>query len=451
MSATPDQPRQEIFRIGAGAAYANDRIEPAQLLVETCELDCIVLECLAERTLALDQAARRIDPGKGYNRRLERRMRALLPACRAQGTRIVTNMGSANPRAAGEETIRIARALGLESLSVAVVTGDDVLHLLDQDTELTDLGRSIADFGRAPISANAYIGIDALLPGIAADVLIAGRAADSSLFLAPIAHHFGWRLDEWDRIARGVVVGHLLECTAHVTGGYFADPGYKDVPGMDDIGYPFAEVDAEGNCVISKPPGSGGLVTEHIVKEQLLYEIHDPRAYRTPDIVANFATVRLGSPGKDRVAVRGATGTARPSDLKVTVGFDGGFLAEGEVSYAGPGALDRARLAAEIIDRRVRRFWPEDIPFRLDLIGVSAVHAAAGATAEASNDVRLRGAARVADRTLAERLLEEIECIVINGPAGGGGHRERLVPSIITHSAMIARDAVKTECEVLTI
>jgi hypothetical protein len=441
-SATP-------LRLGSGAAYANDRIEPARAMLERCQLDYMVLECLAERTLALDQSERRRDPARGYNRRLERRMRALLPLCQPNRTKIVTNMGSANPLAAGEATIEVARELGLRGLSVAVIEGDDVLALLDPQTELIDTGGTIASFGRPPISANAYIGIEALMPGLDSDVVIAGRAADSSLFLAPIAYHFGWALDDWDRIACGAVAGHLLECTAQITGGYFADPGYKSVPGMDDIGYPLGEIHADGSMVIAKTPDTGGMITDLTVKEQLLYEVHDPRAYLTPDVTANFATVELTDQGKDRVGVRNATGQPRPDQLKVTIGFDGGFLGEGEVSYAGPGAVGRARLAADIIERRLRRFWPDDIPFRIDLIGVSALFASARPFEGSSQDVRLRVATRALERDLVERLLEEVECIVINGPAGGGGHRERLVPSVVTRSALIDRAAVQATCRVL--
>jgi hypothetical protein len=438
------------IRIGAGAAFSNDRIRASVDLVEQGRLDYLVLECLAERTLAMDHVERLRDPGRGYNSGLRKRLLAVLRQATEKGTRIVTNMGSANPMGAAREAAQVARELRL-SIRIAVVEGDDVRALMEPDTMLADLGITLAQFGKPMVSANAYIGLDALLPALqtGADIVIAGRVADSSLFLAPAAFEFGWAADDWEKIAAGVLAGHLLECTTQVTGGYFADPGYKDVPGLDNVGYPIGEIERDGRTRIEKLPGTGGCITELTIKEQMLYEVHDPRRYLTPDIAADFSEVDIEVTAPDVVTVSGAIGNPRPEQLKVTVGFDGGLIAEGELSYAGLGARARAELARRIlVDRIVGRFgFAGDM--RVDIIGVNALHATAMYKTAETEDVRIRAALRSADRQDAELLLEEVECLAISGPAGAGGFRGRTTPSIVTHSAFVDRHAVKTSVQVL--
>lgn len=430
-----------MVRIGCGSGGAPDRVAPAEDLARDGALDFLCFESLAERTLAQGHVERRAG-GVGFSPKLEARFRAVLPHCARNGTRVLTNMGGADPRGAGRLTAHLARELGL-SLKIAVIEGDDVLPLIGPDTELPETGGTVASFGRAPIAANAYIGHEAMAEALAggADVVIAGRVSDSSLFLAPIAHAFGVAADDWSLLARGALVGHLLECSTQVTGGYFADPGFKDVPGLDNLGYPLAEVSPDGSAVITKLDGTGGFVTALTVKEQLLYEIHDPAAYLTPDVSADFTTVTIDEVGRDRVRVSGATGRKRPDRLKVLVAFDGGFLAEGEIGYAGPGASDRARLAADIVRRRMMHRHGFNGELRLDLIGVASLHASAGRVSH-SQDVRLRGALRSMDRRWAELLLEEIESLWMGGPAGGGGFRGRITPSVITQPTFVDRTDV---------
>jgi hypothetical protein len=283
-------------------------------------------------------------------------------------------------------------------------------------------------------------------------VVITGRVADPSLFLAPLRHAFGWAEADWDRLAAGTVVGHLLECAAQVTGGYFADPPYKHVPGLAYVGFPLAEVEADGSAVVTKLSQAGGRVDLLTVKEQLLYEVHDPAAYVTPDVVADFAAVRPTAAGEDRVALAGARGARRPERLKVTVAFDGGLLAEAEVSYAGPGAVDRARLAADVLRERLVNLHGLNGPLRCDLVGVAALHGSAGvAYPDAAQDVRLRCAYRADAREPAELVLWEVESLLCCGPAGGGGYRGHVTPSVITHSAFLDRAAVKPSVEIIEV
>ncbi len=281
-----------ILRLGAGAGFQGDRIAPAVDLAERGKLDYLIFECLGERTIALAQQARSVDPTKGYDPLLERRMRAVLPACVRNSTRIVTNMGAANPLAAAEKTRAVARELGLTGLKVAAVMGDDILDEIGEFV-LDETGNRASVLGDRLVSANAYIGIDGLVAALdaGADVVICGRASDPSLFLAPLVHEFGWARDDWTRLGRGILVGHLLECAAQITGGYFADPGFKDVPDLANIGHPLAEVDRDGNAVITKLEGTGGRVSRATCIEQMLYEIHDPARYLPPVVFAYFSMV----------------------------------------------------------------------------------------------------------------------------------------------------------------
>jgi hypothetical protein len=438
------------IRIGCGAGFSSDRLDPAVALARDGRLDALVFECLAERTLAFGHRDRRLDPERGYNPWLGRRLRGVLGHCREQGTRIVTNMGVANPEAAARETVRVAREMGLHGTRVAALTGDDVTGSITPDTLLWE-GMRVKDVPQPLIAANAYLGCDALLPALEEDVdcVITGRVADPSLFLAVLCHRFGWRTDDWQAMGTGTMVGHLLECAGQVTGGYFADPGPKDVPDLAHLGFPLAEVDVDGDVVITKLPGSGGLVSQRTVKEQLLYEVHEPHAYLTPDVTADFSGVRLQDDGADRVRLSGARGRARPEQLKATVAFDGGLLAEAELSYAGLGAMQRARLAGDIVRERMASVHHVDTPLRIDLIGVNALHASAGVPESTTRDVRVRCALRTPDRELAELVLWEMESLLCCGPAAGGGYRGHITPSVITYSASVPRDRVTPQIEVL--
>ena len=444
------------FRLGTGAGFSADRLDPAVDLVRDGDLDAIVFECIGERTLAFGHRDRLTDPEGGYNPLLERRLRAVLPDCIANGTRLITNMGVANPDAAVTRSVEVARELGLFGRRIAAVGGDDVTALIEPETELDQPGFRVCDVGRRLVGANAYLGVDALLLALEAeaDVVITGRVADPSLFLAPLCHAFGWKLDDWPRLGAGTLVGHLMECAAQVTGGYFADPGRKDVRDLAHVGFPIAEVGADGGAVITKLERAGGEVSVRTVKEQLLYEVHDPSAYITPDVVADFSGVKLEAVGNDRVRIGGGKGTVRPDRLKVTVAFDGGFLAEAGVSYAGPGAGRRALLARDILEERMARLHGNQAPLRLDLIGQSALHSTAGEEAgptpiEDIRDVRVRAALRSDDRETAEMLLWEVESLLCCGPAGGGGFRGRITPSVVTHSAFLERDRVRPTLRVV--
>src|SRR6201995_3177517 len=251
------------IRIGSGAGYSGDRIEPAVELAEKGEIDYLVFECLGERTVALAQQARMKNPDGGYDPLLEERMRAVLPLCAAKGIKIVTNMGASNPDAAAKKTAEIARSLGLSRLKVAAVVGDDVLDACkSNDLPIMEFKGTIKQLGNKLLSANAYLGAEPMAGAWrgGADVVITGRASDPALFLAPMIHAFGWAMDDWNLLGRGTVAGHLLECAGQITGGYFADPPYKDVPELARLGFPIGEVGEDGSLIATDVPGSGGAV-----------------------------------------------------------------------------------------------------------------------------------------------------------------------------------------------
>ncbi|MEC5342219.1 acyclic terpene utilization AtuA family protein [Brenneria populi] len=444
----------KTIRIGSGAGYAGDRIEPAVELAQKGDIQYLVFECLAERTIAIGQKQKQQNPDKGYNELLADRMYAVLPRCLEKGIKIITNMGSANPVAAGRRVLEIAKELGAEKLKIAVVTGDDVhTLLLAQDARLDEIGEPISSCGKEIISANAYLGADALVEALhqGADIIIAGRVSDPSLFLAAMRYEFNWAADDWQRLGQGTCIGHLLECAGQITGGYYADPGFKDVPNLERLGFPIAEIAEDGRAVITKVEGSGGRVCVDTCKEQLLYEIHRPDSYITPDVIADFSRVAFEQEGDDRVRVQGAAGRAKTDTLKVSVGYQDGFIGEGEISYAGPGAVARGRLALDIVKNRFAlcRLEPQEV--RYDLIGVDALHGAQRSQESRPYEVRARVAARCASRAQAVKIGNEVETLYTNGPAGGGGVNKSVKEILAMDSTLLPRALVTPAVDYLEI
>lgn len=434
--------------IGCAAGFAGDRTDAAAPVVETLiargGASVLIFEMLAERTLALAQLERRKNPERGYAPLLEAMVQPVLRRCLEHGISIISNFGAANPRAAASLIQRIAREEGVADVRVAVVEGDDLSDA--RGRELLRVYLKSADTEREMVSANVYLGASAIAAALraGAQVVVTGRVADPSLVVGPALAAFGWSESDWERLGRATMAGHLLECGAQVTGGYFADPGCKDVPELHNVGFPIVELEADGSFVVTKADGTGGLVNARTVKEQLLYEVHDPAAYLTPDVVADIAAAEVHEVGANRVAVTGVRGHERPATLKVTVCFAGGWLGEGEISYAGPNAEARAGLAAEIIKRRMN----DALKLRFDLIGGLSVfgddagEALAGFTPANSRDVRLRVAGVHDDRALVERLLREVTALYTCGPAGGGGVRTTITQRLNSVSCFVPRELV---------
>jgi hypothetical protein len=443
----------KTIRIGTGAGFSGDRIEPSVEVAERGDVQYLVFECLAERTIALAQQAKLRDPTQGYDVLLADRMRAVLPTCQAKGIKVITNMGAANPVAAAEKTAEVARSLGLRGLKIAAVTGDDVLDAVRAgDYRLDETGEAVASLGNRIVSANAYLGAGPIVEALAAgaDVVITGRAADPSMFLAPLVHEFNWSMEDWTRLGRGTVVGHLLECAGQITGGYFADPGFKDVPDIARLGFPIAEVAEDGAAVITKVPGTGGLVSTATCKEQLLYEVHDPARYFQPDVVADFSGVAVTEAGPDRVRVEGGDGTRRTGTLKVSVGYVDSYIGEGQISYAGPGAVARGQLALEIVEERLRLIGVQVRELRFDLIGVDSILGRKlSADAPEPREVRVRVVGRTDSLGEAVRIGNEVESLYLNGPASGGGVTKSARDIVGIRSVLLPEHLVKTAIQVV--
>ncbi|MGI6256177.1 MAG: acyclic terpene utilization AtuA family protein [Acutalibacter sp.] len=437
------------IRIGSGAGYAGDRIEPAIDLIHRGNLDYIIFECLAERTISIAQKKKRENPSLGYNDLLEDRLDAILDAWKDRPVKVITNMGAANPKSAAEKCRQMARDKGISGLSIAWVSGDDVGDRLGEYMEYSvmETGRPLKDIHGEVLSANGYIGaqgiVDALSQG--ADIVITGRVADPALVVGPLAYEFGWSFEDYDHLGKATLVGHLLECAGQVTGGYFADPGYKDVPELWNLGFPIAIVEESGDAVITKLEGTGGLVTEDTVKEQMLYEIQDPASYFTPDVTADFSHIRAEQDGPDRVKVSGATGRKPNGFFKTSVGYHDCYIGEGQISYGGSNALARAQLAKEVLEHRFALIGLEYSEIRYDFMGVNSLYRdqiSQGIREEAPQpvEVRLRVAARCADLKQAQKVGNEVEALYTNGPCGGGGAVKAVKDIISIASILIPRE-----------
>jgi hypothetical protein len=437
------------FLIGCASGFSGDRTDGASPVVDSLAArggGTLIFETLAERTLALAQLGRNQNPDAGFEPLLDDLVAPVLARCIRHDIRIVSNFGAANPLGAARRIAELARVQGLPAPRIAVIHGDD-LSSPEQRALLRDqLG---ARFDQMDVvSANAYLGgieiAQALRAG--AQIVVAGRVADPSLTLGPAMAHFGWAENDWEKLGRATMAGHMLECGTQVSGGYFCVPGLKDVEGLENTGFPIAEIGADGNFLISKADGTGGRVDARTVKEQLLYEVHDPARYLTPDVIADLSRADVLETGPDRVALRGITGHARPDTLKVNVCHQGGWLAEAEISYAGVQAEARARLAGEIVRRRIGGA----LKLRMDLIGAMSILDNDGGGLQEGRpdrhgrDVRLRVAASHADRGTAERVLREVTALYCCGPAGGGGVRTSLRPRLNMVSCTIDRAAVKS-------
>ncbi|MEW6121472.1 MAG: acyclic terpene utilization AtuA family protein [Pseudomonadota bacterium] len=440
----------KTLRIGSGSAWWGDRVEPAALNAARGELDFLCFETMAEATISAAQVRARRDPSfPGYDTYLDDRMRAVLPACMERGTRIVSNQGWVNPDGAAQRIVELLRELGITGVKVAAVNGSIIT---DRVLELTDTilenGAPTATLGNTLISAEAYLGAEPIVEALdaGAQIVVTGRVADPSLFLAPMMHTFRWTADQHELLGAGNGLGHLMECGAQVTGGYFSDPGFKDVPEPWNFGFPIAEVEADGSAVITKTPGSGGAVTLATVKEQMLYEVHDPANYLTPDVVVDFTHCRLEQVAPNRVRVTGLTGKPRTPTLKVSMGCTEGFIGEDMFFYAGPGALRRAQLAKKVLEERFKivKLDAEDI--RIDFLGLNAIHGAATpADAPEPYEIAVRVAARTRTREEAAKVGREVDGMAVSGIAHTGKrvpHQERTREVIGVWSTLAPREAV---------
>ncbi len=416
-----------MIKMASGSAWWGDRISPAADVAQHGGLDFLCFETMAESTVSAAQVRKRRDPDfPGYDTWLDDRMHAVLPHCLRHGTRIISNQGWVDPLAAARRIKQLALHYGASEINVAAITGSDLTERIsDIGGSIMENGNSVASLGDAIVSAEAYVGArpiaDALSMG--ADVVVTGRVTDPAIFLGPMIHSYGWAEDDWRRLGQGTGVGHLLECGAQVTGGYYSDPGFKDVPQPWNLGFPIADVDEDGSCIISKLDGTGGRIDRHTVLEQMFYEVHDPARYLTADVVVDFTTAQIEQLGDDRVRVHGICGHPRTGSLKVSIGVEEGFIGEDMFFYAGPGALNRARLAQEILNERFRIVQLQAEELRIDLLGLNAIHGAMTPTPDATDlpaEVGVRVAARTRTRAEAMKIGREVDGMAVSGIAHTG-------------------------------
>ena len=442
---------KDVIRIGAGSAWWGDRIEPAALNATKGNLDYLSFETMAEATISAAQVRKRRDPAfPGYDTYLDDRMQAVLPACLERGTKIITNQGWINPEGAAERIVHWLRQFGARGVKVAAISGS---LITDRVLELTDTilenGHPTSTLTQNLVSAEVYLGAEPIVEALehSASIVVTGRVADPSIFMAPMMYEFGWDPLDHQRLGRGNGIGHLLECGAQVTGGYFADPGFKDVPEPWNLAFPIAEVQPDGNAIITKVAGTGGTVNLQTIKEQMFYEVHDPANYITPDVVVDFTTAQLEQEGADRVRVTGISGKPRTPTLKVSIGCTEGFIGEDMFFYAGPGALRRAQLARRILEERFKIVGLQAEELRIDFLGLNAIHGAMSPTNQPEPyEIAVRVAARCKTREEAFKVGREVDGMAVSGVAMTGKrvpHQDRTREIIGVWSSLVAREKIK--------
>ncbi|TVP77346.1 MAG: DUF1446 domain-containing protein [Gemmatimonadales bacterium] len=448
------------LRIGSGQGFWGDDLDAPVRQMEGGPLDYLMMDYLAEVTMSIMQKQRSRDPSTGYARDFIPLMERLFPAVASKGVRIVTNAGGVNPEGCGEALLEAGRKAGVAGkVKVGVVTGDDLLdrlpQLVEEGHELTNMetGRPITDILEDVQSANAYIGADPIVEALrkGADVIVTGRSTDTALTYGPMMHAFGWSPDDHDRIAQGVVAGHINECGAQASGGN-AMADWWTIPSMETVGFPIIEASPDGSLVVTKHPGTGGRVNRAVVTEQLLYEMGDPSEYITPDVVADFTSLQLEEVGEDRVRVTGVTGRPRTDFLKVSIAWADGWKAVGSLVYSWPDAPAKAREAARILRARFDRLGLEFDEVRTELVGWDATHGhLAGEPPSDIPEVQLRIAVRARDRAPVERFSREIAPLVLTGPpsvTGFAGGRPRVQQVMAYWPALLRREAVEPHLKV---
>lgn len=446
------------IRIGAAQGFYGDTIEPAIATAKYGNVDYISFDCLAELTMAILLKDKQKNENLGYTRDITTSMKALLPYVKEKGIKLLTNAGGLNPVAAQQEVIRVAKELGMDDLKVAVVTGDNLIDQIDDliaqgvSFNHMETGASVDNVKEKLTFANAYLGsmpiVEALRQG--ADVVVTGRTTDTAQFLAPLIYEYGWSEEDWDRLASGVFMGHLLECSAQSTGGNFSGD-WDQVERVEEIGYPIAEVDESGEFIITKVSERGGLVSVNTVKEQMLYEIHDPSAYITPDVIVDLTQVKLESVGEHQVKVSGVKGKPKPDQLKVVMGYEDGYMGQVLMGFSWPDALKKARRADEVIRKQIEQKGLYYKEIHTSYLGYDSLHGPlAKEPSEDLNEVYLRMAVRSKTKQDAAQLSRLFPPLFLNGPPAAGGFYGNIPTRQLLGmwSALISREIVESQVKI---
>lgn len=416
-------------RIAGGLGFYGDSWRPIKASIERGNVQYVASDHLAELTLAILQKDRQRDPNLGYTRDFVPMLADLLPIAIPRDVKFILNAGGLNPMAAREVLLSALKKFGIR-LTVGVVLGDAVLERIDElqaagvSLAHMDSGEDIATVRERLLFASAYLGARPLVEALAAgaDIVLTGRVADAALFLAPIVYELGWQWDEWDKLAQGIVVGHLLECSGQATGGNFGGD-WRSMPDLAHIGYPIAEVWENGDAVISKAPGTGGRVNFDTLREQLLYEVHNPAHYLTPDVDVDMTTLRMEEIGPDEVRVTGAMGRPAPETLKIVAGYEDGYVGQATIGYAWPDALAKAQAAAQIVLQQMEETGLKSQETIVEYPGYNSIHGLLADPTHAAdlNEVYLRIAVRCADKREAAKLGRLFPPLALSGPPFIGG------------------------------
>jgi hypothetical protein len=450
-----------IVRVAAGQGFWGDWLDAPRRQVEGGPIDYLMLDYLAEVTMSILQKQKERDPNMGYARDFIGAMESVLPAVVDRGVRVVANAGGVNPVACARAVLEVAAARGASGkLKVGVVTGDDLLPhldaLIEQGHALANMetGEPLSTVRDRVLSANAYIGsvpiVEALARG--ANVVVTGRSTDTALTMAPLRHEFGWGASDWDRLAAGIIAGHIIECGAQCSGGNCLYD-WRNIPDLANVGYPIVEARADGTFVVTKHPGTGGRINVPSVTEQLVYEMGDPHSYITPDVVADFASIQLAPDGENRVRVFGIKGRPATDKLKVSIAYRAGFKAVGTLVYAWPDALEKARLADRVLRERLDNMGLRFDQVLTEFVGVSATHGPLTPITTEAPEVQWRIGVRSADRKAVERFTREIAPLVLNGPpsvTGFAGGRPKVEEIVAYWPALVDKSVVQTKVEILS-
>jgi hypothetical protein len=451
---------KEIVRVAAGQGFWGDDLDAPRRQVEGGSIDYLMLDYLAEVTMSILQKQKERDQTLGYARDFVGAVESVLPAVLDRGVKVIANAGGVNPPACAAAVKAAAESRGGKGkLRIGVVTGDDLLSRLDslmaEGHPLANMETSapLSTVRERVLSANAYIGSEPIVEALAdgANIVITGRSTDTALTMAPLRHEFGWRAQSWDQLAAGIVAGHIIECGAQCSGGNCLYD-WRSIPDLANVGYPLVEARADGSFVVTKHPKTGGRVSVATVSEQLVYEMGDPHAYITPDVIADFTTIHLDQDGENRVRVSGIKGKAPTDKLKVSVAYRAGFKAVGTLVYAWPDALEKAQLADRILRERLERLGLKFEHILCEFVGATATHGALAGDQRNAPEVQLRFGVRGEDRAAVERFTREIAPLVLNGPpsvTGFAGGRPKVEEIVAYWPALIDKAVVKTRVDII--
>ncbi|MCD8350864.1 MAG: DUF1446 domain-containing protein [Planctomycetaceae bacterium] len=447
--------------IGGGQGFWGDSPDAALHMIDEGSINYLACDYLAELTLSIMQRQKRKNPATGFARDFIDLFKMGGSAALEKGIRILTNAGGMNITGCVEALRETVKAGAMPSCRIGYVLGDDLMDklpaLMKQGIEFRNIdnGRKLEEITDRIVNVNVYHGHEPIEQCLqeGADVVVTGRAADSALFLAPLKHEFGWAADDWNALARGIMTGHLLECGGQGSGGNF-DYDWRSVPDMDDLGFPLVEM-TESSMTVTKPPRCGGLITTQVCKEQLLYEVHDPANYITPDVTVDLSRCTLDDAGPDRVAVGGLAGKPRPDQLKLCVGYHAGYKVVTYLSFAWPDAYEKAKAAGDILMKKMTRKNLKAEEIRIDYLGLNALHLDVADTSPEHiahlNEVVLRIAIRTLDKDEAAKIIPEVSPLQLNGPPGASffGGRAKVQEVIGLWPTFIPRDAVSLEARVV--